>query len=260
MEKNENMSSVPAETGVDKSGNRIQQMFADIAPRYDFLNHLLSANQDKVWRRKAINWCQIQADSKVLDVCCGTGDLAFEAAKRLDKQTSAEVQATDFCEEMVVLAQTKAENRPETEVPVHFQVADTQILPFEDSRFDLVTVGFGIRNVESLKKGIQEMMRVARPGGQVLILEFTQPKWKWFRKLFGFYFHRILPKIGRLLSPKKANERDDAYQYLPESVGEFPDAPTLAQKMEDFGLEQVQYKSLMLGIACVHMGIKPNES
>ena len=151
----------------------------------------------------------------------------------------------------------KARRIPDGEVPVHFAVADTLALPFEAQSFDLVSVGFGIRNVEDLEAGLTEMFRVLKPGGRALILEFTRPPWRWFDRLFGFYFHHVLPRIGRWLSSARDPGQDDAYRYLPESVGQFPDAPGLARLLEACGYEKVTFRCLSLGIAAIHVARRP---
>lgn len=231
------------------NGEAVRRMFDAIAPRYDFLNHLLSAGIDRSWRRVAVKMSQIGAGSRVLDVCCGTGDLAIAYAR-----AGATVTGTDFVQAMVARAgkkgaQVRGARRPE------FFVADTLNLPFPDKSFDVVSVGFGIRNVEDLDRGLREMFRVADRGGRAVILEFTTPPARIVRGAFGFYFHRILPKIGNALS----GARNDAYTYLPNSVDTFPDAPSLARRMEAAGFVNVHFRYLSGGIAAVHVGERPRD-
>lgn len=228
----------------------VRRMFDAIAPRYDFLNHLLSAGIDRAWRRVAVRMSQIGAGGRVLDVCCGTGDLSLAFAK-----AGANVVGTDFVYSMVTRAKlkgAKAKNIGSTQ----FCIADTLNLPFPDRSFDAVSVAFGIRNVENLDAGLREMWRVARPGGRAVILEFTTPPAKIVRGAFGFYFHRILPKIGNTLS----GARNDAYTYLPNSVDDFPNAPSLAKRMEGAGFINIQFRYLSAGVAAVHIGERRADS
>jgi demethylmenaquinone methyltransferase/2-methoxy-6-polyprenyl-1,4-benzoquinol methylase len=229
-------------------------MFADIAPTYDFLNHLLSASRDKAWRRAAGRLAAPQAGERVLDACTGTGDFAFELARQAEGR--AWVIGTDFCREMLGLAKSKRlRGRPPG---VALAAADTLSLPFADRSFDLVTIGFGIRNVRDLDAALREIHRLLRPGGRVLILEFTTPRWAWFRRLFGLYFDHILPRVGRRLAAAPDPDLDDAYRYLPMSVRAFPDAAGLAAAMAAAGFERVEHHLLTLGIVAMHLGFRPS--
>ncbi len=228
------------------SSDAVQRMFGAIAPRYDLLNRLLSAGVDRRWRRAAVAWSGSGAGSRVLDVCCGTGDLAFEFSR-----TGARVVGTDFVPGMVRRADAKRARRPEG-ASARFLLADTLRLPFDDGRFDVASVGFGIRNVEDLDAGLREMARVVRRGGVVVVLEFTTPPNRAFRGMFDLYFHRVLPRVGNAL----AGVPTDAYGYLPSSVRAFPDATELARRMESAGLADVEHRLLTCGIAAIHRGVR----
>ena len=234
---------------VDKSNARVRRMFGEIAPRYDLLNHLLSLNVDRYWRRRTVQLAAPRGESPILDVCTGTGDLAFAFARRLDGK--AAVVATDFCPEMLhVGQQKKTHTRPSPRLL--FVEADTQELPFADNQFQLVTVAFGLRNVADTDRGLREMARVCMPGGRVAILEFSMPRWQPFRAIYGWYFRNVLPRVGQWL----ARNRHNAYNYLPESVGEFFEGDALAGRMQAAGLERVQFFPLTFGIATLYLGTK----
>ena len=220
-------------------------MFAGIAPRYDFLNHFLSANRDHGWRRATVAAGEARPGDPVLDVCTGTGDLAIEWAR-----SSCAVTGTDFCEPMVRLGAEKVRRES---LPVRLAVADTLRLPFPDGRFAVASVGFGIRNVADLRGGIAEMARVVRSGGRVVILEFTRPANPLFRFVYYVYFLLLLPLLGNLVS----GSRQNAYGYLPRSVLSFPDRRRLAGMMEDAGLRRVEVREVGMGIVTVHRGVKP---
>ena len=225
-------------------------MFSGIADSYDLLNHLLSMNQDKRWRRKA---CALAAgEGPVLDVCAGTGDMAFEWQ---EGATGEPVTAADFCHEMLVLGQEKSAARG-LGGRVRFLAADTLALPFSDDRFGVVSAAFGIRNVSDLRGGIREMVRVARPGGRVIILEFTMPKNPLFKSIYLFYFLFVLPIVGNLVS----GTNDSAYNYLPRSVLNFPGQSRLLEMMEEEGLCEVTGTNLSLGIVNVLSGRKAGAS
>lgn len=232
------------------SDKRIQNLFAAVAYHYDFLNSLLSLRRDRSWRRETVKASGVDLRSKVLDVCTGTGELALAYADKIG--TEGFVIASDFCFEMLVIGDAKVERRERGE-SASFLAADTLILPFLDDTFDVVSVGFGIRNVSDLEMGIREMARVAAPGGRVVILEFTQPVNPLFRALYYFYFTKILPFVGNLIS----RNQDDAYGYLPRSVMKFPDCDALKAVMEQCGLTDVQFYRKTFGIVSIHVGKKP---
>ena len=235
--------------------HRIKNLFSAIARHYDFLNSLLSLKRDKVWRQETVKVSEVGPASKVLDVCTGTGELALAYTNKIS--TDGFVIGSDFCFEMLIIGDQKLQQ------PVgagsnrtHFLTADTLTLPFLDNTFDIVSVGFGIRNVSDLEIGIQEMTRVAAPGGRVVILEFTQPVNPLFRSLYYFYFTKVLPFLGNLISRNK----DDAYGYLPRSVMRFPDCDALKTVMEQCGLTDVQYHRKTFGIVAIHVGEKPENT
>jgi len=223
-------------------------MFAGIAPRYDLLNHLLSANRDRGWRRATVEAGGAGPGDAVLDVCTGTGDLAFEFARALGGR--GRVVGTDFCEPMVRLGRRKA---AEEGLRVGLGVADTLRLPFRDGSFAVAAAGFGIRNVADLAAGVREMARVVRPGGRVVILEFTRPSNPFFRVVYYVYFLLLLPLLGNLVSGSRMN----AYGYLPRSVLSFPDRHRLARVLAEAGLADVRVRDLGLGIVTVHVGTRP---
>ena len=231
---------------------KIQNLFAAVAYHYDFLNSLLSLRRDRSWRRETVKASGVGLGSKVLDVCTGTGELALAYADKIG--TEGFVIAADFCFEMLVIGDEKVE-RKDQEAGTSFLAADTLILPFLDDTFDVVSVGFGIRNVSDLEMGIREMARVAAPGGRVVILEFTQPVNPLFRSLYYFYFTKILPFVGNLISGNK----DDAYGYLPRSVMKFPNCDALKTVMEQCGLTDVQFRRKTFGIVSIHVGKKPSD-
>ena len=242
-------------TLVDKRQDRIRAMFGAIAPRYDLLNHLLSLNIDTWWRHRATRLVppDLRDPSPILDVCTGTGDLAFaydEAARH-----KLPVVGTDFCLPMLLPARRKA-IRGRSSSRVQFLEADTQRLPFPDGHFQLVTVGFGLRNVADADQGLREMARVCKPGGRVAILEFSRPRHWLLGRLYAFYFTTILPLVGQMVSRSK----HDAYSYLPASVMQFPDGEALADKMRGQGLTEVRWQPLTFGIATLYWGRKPAAS
>ena len=235
---------------------RIKNLFSAIARYYDFLNALLSLKRDKMWRRETVKASEIEPASKVLDVCTGTGELALAYADKTGEEGF--VIGSDFCFEMLVIADRKLQ-QPVGAVSnrtTNFLAADTLILPFLDDTFDVVSVGFGIRNVSDLELGIREMTRVAAPGGRIVILEFTQPVNPLFRSLYYFYFTKILPFIGNLISRSK----DDAYGYLPRSVMKFPNCAALKAVMEQCGLTEVRYYRKTFGIVAIHVGKKSDKA
>lgn len=226
-------------------------MFGSIARVYDLLNTVLSFNFDKSWRKFAVKVSNVTPDAKILDVCTGTGDLAIAYSRVLNKE--GKVIGSDFCHEMLRLASHKLIKK-KFSGKIEILEADTLSLPFQDDYFQVSAVAFGIRNVSDLSSGIAEMMRTTAPGGRVVILEFSQPVNPVFKAIYYFYFKRILPFIGKLISRSKYN----AYAYLPSSVLNFPDRYGLKTVMESCGLEDVRIYSRTLGIVTVHVGKKPH--
>jgi demethylmenaquinone methyltransferase/2-methoxy-6-polyprenyl-1,4-benzoquinol methylase len=229
---------------------RVQEMFAGIAHRYDFLNHFLSASIDRRWRRFAVDRVRELigaspsgppgASSRCLDVCSGTGDLALALYRGLH----CGVIASDFCHPMLTRAHAKCSG-----LPVHNVEADALDLPFPDRSFDALTIAFGLRNLEDPQRGLDEMRRVLKAGGGIVILEFSKPVVPVLKHAFNFYFRHILPKLGAVISGDGS-----AYQYLPDSVRKFPAQEELAGLMASSGFSEVGYRNLSGGIAALHWG------
>ncbi len=232
-------AQAPDSVRVRKEAATIQSMFAAIAPRYDLLNRLLSCNIDQRWRRRAVRLAA--PEGPVLDVCTGTGDLAAAFVR----QTDEPVVGVDFCEPMLRHGSDKAAC-----ARVRFVRGDAMKLPLQSDRFDVVSVGFGIRNVFDLDAGLADLVRVARPGGRIAILEFTMPKSAVIGALYRLYFGRVLPFIGNLVS------RSNAYTYLNKSVLQWTGEQELAERLRRAGCERVDVFPLSFGIAAVHLGTK----
>lgn len=222
-------------------------MFNKIANTYDFLNHFLSLGIDIVWRKKAIAMLKNKPNRTILDVATGTGDFAFEAIKMLKPQ---KIVGVDIAADMLKVAQQKIEKKRLGHL---FQVTlgDSEQLPFEKEQFDVVTVSFGVRNFEDVKKGLENIYRVINKQGTVLILEFSRPSQFPIKQLYSFYFNVVLPIFGRLFS--KDNR---AYQYLPESVYAFPDGKRFVELMESVGFNEVIFKPLSFGVCTIYVGSK----
>lgn len=221
----------------------VREMFAGIAPRYDLLNHLLSLNIDKRWRRRVrnkLNDVLSNPETFVLDVACGTGDLSIE----LKHDAKATVIGTDFCRPMLAIATEKTSSVP-------FVEGDAMNLGFQDNTFDAVTIAFGLRNLSNFSDGLAEFHRVLKPGGKLAVLEFSSPVVPGFGALFNFYFSRVLPRIGGAVSGSRG-----AYEYLPDSVSKFPDQKSLAELMRNIGFENLEFANLTGGIAALHIGVK----
>ena len=229
----------------NEHASRVREMFATIATRYDLLNHLLSGNTDKKWRRivaKRVSEKLGSDPSQILDVACGTGDLSLT----LFETTGVRVVATDFCRPMLKIAAGKMPGS------VKLVEADALSLPFLDQSFEAVTIGFGLRNFSNVEIGLKELFRVVKPQGWVAVLEFSKPPNALFNALFGFYFLRVLPLLGGIISGSKS-----AYSYLPNSVQRFPDQQELSRLMNEIGFSQVTYENLTGGIAALHLGRRP---
>ena len=235
--------------GVDKSGRRVEEMFRQIAPRYDLMNHLLSLNVDRHWRNQTVKRLRIESDRPILDTCTGTGDLAIAIARKAP--SSVNVIGSDFCFEMLEIAHDKRDNGDSR---VSFLEADSQLLPFPANEFQCVTVAFGLRNVSDTDQGLREMTRVCAPGGQVTVLEFSRPHLPGLRQLYGLYFQYVLPRVGQFF----ARNNESAYEYLPKSVAQFPDGQALADRMTAAGLVDVTFTPMTVGIATIYQGTKPD--
>jgi demethylmenaquinone methyltransferase/2-methoxy-6-polyprenyl-1,4-benzoquinol methylase len=238
-----------ATTLLDKRETRIRRMFGHIAPTYDLLNHLLSLNVDKYWRWRTTRLVPPSSRAPILDLCTGTGDLALAYDRAAGGQ--APIIGADFCHEMLAPAIRKTARRGASE-RIRYVEADAQRLPFPDDFFQITAVAFGLRNVTDTDRGIAEMVRVTRAGGRVAILEFSRPRSRVFGTLYQFYFRRMLPFIGQLLS----RSEDNAYRYLPASVMEFPDGEALAERLRGHGLTEVHWQPLTFGIATLYFGTK----
>jgi demethylmenaquinone methyltransferase / 2-methoxy-6-polyprenyl-1,4-benzoquinol methylase len=234
---------------VDKSNPRVQRMFAEIAGKYDRMNHLLSLHVDRWWRRRTVRLAPPRGEAPILDVCTGTGDLAFAYYRA--GRGNVPIVGADFCREMLDVAETK-KRAISPDADIAFVEADAQQLPFEDDRFQIVSVAFGLRNVADTDRGLQEMVRVCQPGGRVAVLEFTMPRRQPLRGMYGWYFRRVLPRVGQIL----AYNDQSAYCYLPESVGEFPQYEALTQRMEAAGLHATRFHPLTFGVATLYLGEK----
>lgn len=235
-----------------KDAARIRSMFAAVSRRYDLLNHLLSLNRDKHWRKKAVEMSGLAGGEVVLDACSGTADLAIAYSEGVGP--GGLVVGTDFCPEMLAIGKGKLEGA-RLDARVELMVADTLELPFPDDVFDVVSVAFGIRNVSDYEAGITEMTRVAKKGGRVVILEFSLPESGLFSKIYMTYFTRVLPVIGKVVS----RSGNDAYSYLPDSVLNFPRGSKMCGVMERCGLTDVSARKLTLGIVSLYIGKKARE-
>ncbi len=225
----------------------VRGMFGRIAPRYDLLNHLLSFNLDKRWRARTVaRVAQVleRPDTRVLDLCCGTGDVALA----LERRAGRPVLASDFSHPMLVEARRKFASRG-FRTPL-FE-ADALALPLADASLDLITVAFGFRNLANYQRGLEEMLRVLKPGGTAAILEFSKPSNRAFGALYGFFSTRVLPRVGGMISGSP-----EAYSYLPESIRKFPGAEQLAEEMRRGGFSHVTFERMTGGAVALHLGRK----
>lgn len=225
---------------------QVEAMFDNIAHKYDFLNHFLSANIDKLWRKKVVKAVAASNPSKVLDVATGTADLAIA----LSKYCSAETTGIDISRKMLDVGQDKLNTR-KLSTQIKLMQADSENLPFDDETFDAVMVAFGVRNFEDLDRGLSEMYRVTRKGGMVAVLEFSKPKKFPIKQLYNFYFKNILPVLGKLFSKDRG-----AYTYLPESVNLFPEGKAFIDRLSAAGYSSIEQKRLTFGIATIYTALK----
>lgn len=226
----------------------VESLFSAIAPKYDFMNSVLSLTRHKAWRRYAVSKSGLKPGGCALDVCCGTGDFAFELANAAG--ASGNVVGLDFAAPMVEIAKAKAGRAGLNNVD--FLVGNACELPFDDNSFDCATVGFGIRNVADVDKALSEMARVVKPGGKVLCLEISKVRSPILRLPWMLYFYVLTPYTARIFKAKQS-----AYEYLPESVKEFMAREELAARFENSGLRDITFHDMMFGAVCLHIGTKP---
>jgi len=233
------------------ASRKVREMFTRIAPRYDLLNHLLSAQMDRRWRArtaKELRPILQNPEAIVLDLCCGTGDLAFSLAR----DARAKIMGADFSHTMLTRARAKALAHPNGNAPIPFLEADALRLPFGNRSFDLVTTAFGFRNLANYEEGLREILRILKPGGTVAILEFTEPAPGLIGNAYRFYCQKVLPAIGGVISGDSA-----AYAYLPKSVARFFRPTELVALMTSVGYESPRYHLMMLQSVALHIAAKP---
>jgi len=239
-------SLAASEAAPEKRARAIRDMFCEIAPRYDLLNHLLSLGIDRGWRRSLVRMALRPEMRELLDVACGTGDVCLALRQKAPR---ARIVGLDFSPGMLELAREK---NLASGAGLELIEGSAEELPFADHQFDLVTIAFGIRNVVDRKKALREFCRVLRPGGRVAVLEFSRPRISWLRALYDFYFFRILPRVGGLLAKK------EAYRYLPDSVARFPEPEEFRKWLLEAGFSACRWHSLTFGIATLYLGEKEN--
>lgn len=221
---------------------RVQAMFDDIAPTYELVNRVLSAGRDAYWRRCAVKMADVRSDDHVLDLACGTGDFAREFARAGPDM----IVGSDFAPAMLALGAARGPGA------IHWCRADALAMPYGDGSFTIVSCAFGVRNFQSLSRGLEEIHRVLAPGGRAVILEFTMPKAPVLAKLYLLCFRHILPRVARLIS----RDRSGAYDYLPQSVASFIDAAGMIEALNSAGFSSVQHRPLTLGIVTVYVARK----
>ena len=230
-------------------GEKINQMFSEVAERYDVANHVLSGGIDFMWRRRLAKLVKACNPKQLADLATGSGDVAFTLRDALGPQVA--IAGTDFCQPMLDVAIQKQKRSPNY-ADITFTQADCLQLPFEDNSLDVITIAFGVRNFEDRPKGLGEMHRVLKPGGSAFVLEFSQP-YTWFRPFYYIYLKCILPTIASWTTKKK-----DAYKYLAGSIEEFPNRKNFAQELKAVGFNNVKAYALSLGIVAIHQAVKWN--
>jgi len=240
------MSVVPYKEKSTSKREQVAEMFDNISPKYDFLNHFLSAGIDIYWRKKAIKILRSEKPQTILDIATGTGDFAIEALALKPKK----IIGVDISEGMLAVGRTKIKKLGMENV-IELRTADSERLPFSDNSFEAVIASFGVRNFENLRKGLTDMFRVMKPGGTCVVVEFSKPKSFPFKQLYNFYFRYILPVVGRLVSKDTS-----AYAYLPESVQAFPDGTDFLKIYEQAGFKNTKCVPLTFGICSIYVGKK----
>ena len=243
-------ATAPAAHGDRQAATWVQQMFSDIAPKYDQLNHLLSFNIDRSWRKvltRRLSSVLQRADAIVVDLCCGTGDVTLD----LQSVAKATVMGVDFCHPMLIAARDKTAGRG---YPVRVFEGDALDLPLADASADALSIAFGFRNLADYEGALQEFRRVLKPGGALVILEFSHPPGRLMRMAYGAYSRLALPMLGALISGSR-----EAYAYLPDSIERFPKADELERMMAAAGFEQAQFELLTGGVAALHIGLSAQQ-
>lgn len=241
------MAVVPYNNSGDNKKKQVAEMFNNISPRYDFLNHLLSLNIDKLWRKKAIRLLNSYNPSKIIDIATGTADFAISASQ-LNPQS---IIGIDISQGMLDIGRVKIKKK-KLENIIELQLGDSENLIFDDNTFDAAICAFGVRNFESLENGMKEILRVLNPGGALIVLEFSRPSHTPFKQLYNLYFRNILPFIGRIVSKDMS-----AYTYLPESVGAFPSGERFMLLLKEAGYNEGRIIPLTFGIATIYEVTKP---
>ncbi|OSZ76906.1 bifunctional demethylmenaquinone methyltransferase/2-methoxy-6-polyprenyl-1,4-benzoquinol methylase [Chitinophagaceae bacterium IBVUCB2] len=239
---------IPFKDSQKTKKEQVADMFDKIAGKYDKLNRFLSAGTDIGWRKKAIRRFKKDKPAHILDVATGTADMALLAWKMLYPER---ITGIDISEGMLELGRKKIEKEQLVD-KIHLQLGDSETINFADNTFDAVMVAFGVRNFENLENGLAEMKRVLKPGGQVVILEFSKPRRKAIKGLYNLYMGIVAPQVARLFRQNK-----EAYQYLNESANAFPDRQLFTDILKKVGYTQAEYSSLSLGICCIYSGRKP---
>ncbi|TBR19426.1 MAG: bifunctional demethylmenaquinone methyltransferase/2-methoxy-6-polyprenyl-1,4-benzoquinol methylase UbiE [Chitinophagaceae bacterium] len=237
----------PITTSLKSKKQQVEEMFNNIAPKYDFMNHLLSIGIDVGWRKKAITLLKNKNSTNILDVATGTGDMAIMAAKLLDVE---KITGIDLSENMLELGRKKIEKEG-FKSKIELQKGDGETINFPDNSFDAVMVAFGVRNFEHLENGLREMQRVLKPGGTLVVLEFSTPQFMFSRKLYNLYMGIVAPEIARWFKQNKA-----AYKYLNNSANAFPNRKNFLSLLNTAGFINTHYKPLSLGICCIYTGGK----
>lgn len=242
------MAALPNKKSEISKKRQVEEMFNDISPKYDLLNHLLSANIDKLWRKRVVHMLEKKQPEKILDIATGTADFALQASQI----RNSKITGIDISEGMLEVGKEKIKKKGLSQ-RIELIKADSENLPFDSASFDAAIVGFGVRNFENLQKGLSEVFRVLKPGSEFYVLEFSKPSKTPVKQLYKFYFNRILPLVGGLVSKNK-----NAYVYLPDSVNEFPDGAKFLAILADTGFIELQSFEQTFGIATIYKASKPS--
>ena len=238
---------VPDQTSGLEKKEQVAGMFDDIAPRYDFLNRTLSGGMDILWRKKALGYLKQSAPQRILDVATGTADVAIMASHLLKPR---EIIGIDISEGMLELGRKKVSKQGLSD-SIRLLKGDSETINFDDNSFDAVTVAFGVRNFQHLEKGLSEIFRVLKPGGKLVVLEFSQPKWPFAKSFYNLYMKIVAPNMGKLFSKNRS-----AYQYLDASIKKFPEGKNFIAILDKLGFANLQFKPLSLGICSIYCGEK----